>query len=152
MRPKKSILLYCPNEITRRVLTFQMDIWGYRVVSADLETMESVCVSGTFDMVLLVPGFPHKDWRRFHAAATRMEQAQTAAGGSIRIYDTMKVLPISVAPMVHRIPQFPPSVEFLRETIRTLVARKRGPKKILRKELTSPMHLPGAAAEKAAVA
>ncbi len=142
MRPKKSILLYCANEITRNVLIFQMETWRYRVAYGELDQLVCMCAMEEFDLVLLLPGSMASSWRQFRRIAEKLERIQTGRYFAIRIYDTMKVLPESVAPAVHRIPTFPPSVEFLRVTMRTLMARKRGPRGSHR-ELLPPVFEPG---------
>jgi hypothetical protein len=78
----------------------------------------------------MLPGFEYSRWRELHNVATQCEILQMETGGSIRIYDTQQVLPESVAPSVHRIPNVPiNSAEYLRVQLRNITARKRGPKK-----------------------
>lgn len=131
MRHKKTILMYCANEVTREVLEFQMETWGYKVTAtSELCLMAPALRARHYDLVLLLPGFSHRNWTEFAKAARELEFLQMERDGSIRIYDTQKALPEAVAPSVHRIPNVAiNSAEYLREQMKIITARKRGPSK-----------------------
>jgi hypothetical protein len=127
MRPRKTILLYCPNTVIRDLHLFQMDLWHFRVTCAGLDEMVDALVRQEYDLVLLRLTSEEKKWKHFAVVASALEKLQLARRRTIRIYDTSKTLPDDVVPTIYRIPAGPLGVEFFRETLKTVVARKRGP-------------------------
>lgn len=130
MRPKRSVLLVCPNEITASHLTVTIDVWGYRIVTIhDIDEAESALSNAHFDLVILMPGREPKKHEHFSAMAKKIEAIQTERGDQTRVFDSMKILPLWMPEGVVRITGMVVNAELLREGIRVAMARRIGPKK-----------------------
>lgn len=130
MRPKKTILLMCPREVTASVLKYQMNLWGYRteVIQTAEETLAAVKCS-PFDLVIMMPSGIPGTHAAFMKAASEIECIQADRLSVVRVFDSMDHLgawrlECAVSSIV------PPrsSVEALRAAIKVLVTRKRGPR------------------------
>lgn len=134
MRPKKTVLLVCPNEITASHLTVTMrDIWSYRVVVLTEITDGVRAVSGIgFDLAVLMPTLNKADHARFSEAAKAIKAIQDENSFQTAIFDRQKVLDGGMAEGVNRFASdVMVGLDVLRNGMIQALARKRGPKKRL---------------------
>jgi CheY-like chemotaxis protein len=128
MRPKKVILCVDDNEQTLSVRTFLLETRGYRVLNAStsqqaLEILENTA-AGTLDLLiadLLLPGMDGNE-------LVRRAKAMHPLLPTLIVSGTVQSLERALAADAF-LPKGASSPVELLERIRTLVARKRGPKK-----------------------
>lgn len=124
MRPRKVVLICCASEFRLSLLRFQLDIWGYRVISAT--SMRSALALLRFEpahLVLLVLNKQAPEWKNFTSVCDALQTVQAGRGDELRIYDPLQALDASTALCIPG-----DTAEVLRQHIRMAVSRKRGPK------------------------
>lgn len=133
MRPKKRVLLVCADEFRMQELTMQLDVWGYRMLRADSEDvaleMLRAYECGEIDVVLVhLP---------LEGAADVLREAKQLHpyAPTVASYDSARFDDYSwVDVMLARV-----SAAELRERLKIVAARKRGPHK---KPVASVLSLP----------
>jgi CheY-like chemotaxis protein len=139
MRPKKTILCVDDNEQILSVRTFLLETRGYRVLSytSSREALEILANSapGTIDLLLSDLILPQMDGNELVRRAKELHPSLPAmiVSGTVTSYDRAGRADIFL-------PKGACTPVELLERVRILVARKRGPKKLL---LPSP-HAAGA--------
>jgi CheY-like chemotaxis protein len=129
MRPKKKILLYCRDAKQTSVLCFLLRNWGYAVtavsrIGAALELLEA---GDWFHGVLLFADASDVKHATFAVCATEIEKLQGKRGDALRLCVSGAETPVSFLPTIFRL-----DVQchlWLREGVRLMVGRKRGPRK-----------------------
>ena len=130
MRPKKTILCVDDNEQMLSVRTFLLETKGYRVLSVGSphEALEHIvrAVPGSIDLLLCDLLMPLMDGNELVRRAKQLHPALPAmiVSGTVAAYDRAGCADVFL-------PKGACSPMELLERIRILVARKRGPKKIL---------------------
>jgi hypothetical protein len=128
MPPRKTILIVCGNEVTASVLRTQMDVWGYAVtVQHDRSKVAAQLAAKPFDLVLMKAPEEQARWQDFAQLAEEIYPLQKFRGSKLAIYDKHKSFPDDLAPGVDRIKNMGYEVEHLRHSLKSLMARKRGP-------------------------
>ncbi len=130
MRPKKTILCVDDNEQILSVRTFLLETRGYRVMAAStaqeaLERLEST-LPGTIDLLLCDLIMPQMDGNELVRRAKMMHPGLPAliVSGTVNAADRALYADVFL-------PKGASSPAELIERIRILVARKRGPKKMV---------------------
>ncbi len=130
MRPRKTILLVCANEVSASVLSYQMDIWRYDVtVQHDHQAVRKQVKQHAYDIVLLVPKVNEYSWPGFAELAEDINKVQLYRHQVCRILDSLGLLTVGLAPNVARITTYEGGSARLRDELKTAAAKKRGPKK-----------------------
>jgi hypothetical protein len=134
MRPKKSVLLFCPFELVASEHAFKMRTWGYDVttVIAAGEVIPTL-KRKPHDLVLVMPSSDSRTWNDFDHAAQVASDIQWKRQSEIRLYDWAGVLKGNPEIALGVTPLPVPAKDFgaLRDAIRIAMCRKRGPKKPL---------------------
>jgi hypothetical protein len=137
MRPRRRILLVDPDADRRTINRFVLDIWGYRVfVAGNERAAAAVMKAQALDLVV---GFAGVNERKVAAHSFRHAVTSLMARGKGDVVDAWcdRIL-------------LAPSMTELRETVKVLTRRKRGPKKgFKRNPLADAMPMPLRAAEAA---
>lgn len=130
MRPKKTILCVDDNEQALSVRTFLLETRGYRVIAAPsahhaLEVVER-SLPGSIDLLLCDLIMPQMDGNELVRRAKQLHPGLPAmiVSGTVNAFD--RALHADVF-----LPKGAYSTAEMIERIRVLVARKRGPKKVL---------------------
>src|ERR1700728_4844637 len=130
MRPKKTILCVDNNEQALSVRTFLLETRGYRIIAVNtaqeaLEVLER-SVPGTLDLVLSDLLMPQMDGNELVRRAKQLHPGLPAmiVSGTVNAFD--RALHADVF-----LPKGASSPAEMIERIRVLVARKRGPKKVI---------------------
>jgi two-component system, OmpR family, response regulator CpxR len=130
MRPKKTILCVDDNEQMLSVRTFLLSTKGYRVISVGSphEALEHIvrAVPGSIDLLLCDLLMPVMDGNELVRRAKELHPALPAmiVSGTVVAYDRAGSADVFL-------PKGACSPMELLERVRILVARKRGPKKVL---------------------
>lgn len=113
-------------------MMMQLRTWGYEVFdAADLLIAEAQLAKTWFHLVVLVPGWLGEQ-DGFAEAAERMYAVQVEREQEFRIYDRLCTLAGDVVPTIQRIGAFPYSAILFRQSVSDAMARKRGPKPLLK--------------------
>jgi two-component system response regulator CpxR len=135
MRPKKSILCVDANEQLLSVRKFLLETRGYRVLTAStsyqaLEILQTT-LPGTLDLILSDLIMPQMDGNELVRRAKQLHPGLPAmiVSGTVNSFDR------AIAADVF-LPKGACSASEMLERIRVLVARKRGPKKIVKPDYT----------------
>jgi two-component system response regulator CpxR len=130
MRPKKTILCVDDNEQVLSVRTFLLETRGYRIIAAKnaqeaLEVLEQ-SLPGTLDLILSDLLMPQMDGNELIRRAKQLHPGLPSmiVSGTVNAFD--RALHADVF-----LPKGASSPAEMIERIRILVARKRGPKKIV---------------------
>jgi two-component system, OmpR family, response regulator CpxR len=130
MRPKKTILCVDDNEQVLSVRTFLLETRGYRIITANnaqeaIEVLER-SLPGTVDLILCDLLMPQMDGNELVRRAKQLHPGLPAmiVSGTVNAFD--RALHADVF-----LPKGASSPAEMIERIRVLVARKRGPKKII---------------------
>jgi CheY-like chemotaxis protein len=130
MRPKKTILCVDDNEQILSVRTFLLETRGYRVVAAltaqhALEHLEQ-SVPGSVDLILCDLLMPQMDGNELVRRAKQLHPGLPAmiVSGTVNAFDRAVCADVFL-------PKGACSPAEMIERVRVLVARKRGPKKVL---------------------
>lgn len=130
MRPKKTILCVDDNEQVLSVRTFLLETRGYRViaVSTPQEALDTIAsaVPGSLDLLLSDLLMPQMDGNELVRRAKQLHPCLPAmiVSGSVSAYDRAVRADVFL-------PKGACSPAELLERVRVLVARKRGPKKVI---------------------
>lgn len=130
MRPKKTILCVDDNEQILSVRTFLLQTRGYRVIAVPTpqEALEAVADSlpGAFDLLLCDLLMPGMDGNELVRRAKELQPSLPAmiVSGTVQTYDRAGRADVFL-------PKGASSPAELLERVRVLVARKRGPKKVV---------------------
>jgi two-component system response regulator CpxR len=130
MRPKKTILCVDDNEQILSVRTFLLQTRGYRVIAGPTpqEALEAVANSlpGAFDLLLCDLLMPGMDGNELVRRAKELQPSLPAmiVSGTVQTYDRAGRADVFL-------PKGASSPAELLERVRVLVARKRGPKKVV---------------------
>jgi two-component system response regulator CpxR len=130
MRPKKIILCVDDNEQVLSVRTFLLETRGYRVLQANSsqEALEQIqqAVPGTIDLLLCDLLLPQMDGNELVRRAKQLHPCLPAmiVSGTVNAADRAVCADVFL-------PKGASSPSELLERIRVLVARKRGPRKVL---------------------
>ena len=130
MRPKKTILSVDDNETTLSVRTFLLETRGYRVLAVHTpnEALEILASSmpGSIDLLLCDLMMPRMDGNELVRRAKELHPALPAmiVSGTVTSYDRAGRADAFL-------PKGAGSPAELLERVRILVARKRGPKKLI---------------------
>lgn len=130
MRPKKTILCVDDNEQVLSVRTFLLETRGYRViaVSTPQEALDTIAgaIPGSLDLLLSDLLMPQMDGNELVRRAKQLHPALPAmiVSGSVSAYDRAVRADVFL-------PKGACSPAELLERVRVLVARKRGPKKVI---------------------
>jgi two-component system, OmpR family, response regulator CpxR len=130
MRPKKTILCVDDNEQILSVRTFLLETRGYRVVAAhsaqEALTVLDQYLPGTLDLILCDLLMPQMDGNELVRRAKQLHPGLPAmiVSGTVNAFD--RALHADVF-----LPKGASSPAEMIERIRVLVARKRGPKKVV---------------------
>ena len=130
MRPKKTILCVDDNETILSVRTFLLETRGYRVIAVPTphEALETISNSapGSLDLLLCDLVMPQMDGNELVRRAKQIQPALPAmiVSGSVTAYERAGRADVFL-------PKGACSPAELLERVRVLVARKRGPKKLV---------------------
>ena len=140
MRPKKSILCVDDNEQLLSVRKFLLETRGYRVLTANtsrqaLEILQA-SIPGTLDLILSDLIMPQMDGNELVRRAKQLHPGLPAmiVSGTVTSFDR------AIAADVF-LPKGACSPSEMLERIRVLVARKRGPKKTVKPDYTTPEYV-----------
>ncbi len=135
MRPKKTILCVDDNEQALSVRTFLLETRGYRVIPAlssqhALEVVER-SIPGSIDLLLCDLLMPQMDGNELVRRAKQLHPSLPSmiVSGTVSTFD--RALHADVF-----LPKGASSAAEMIERIRVLVARKRGPKKVIHPTLS----------------
>lgn len=122
MRPKRRILLYCVDESATCEMRFRLDLWGFAVESCETYKAAIALSRKFFDCAFIV--------------AVTSDDALDLAKVLKRVSPELRVIELrkkmSMVQTLADVVLFEGSgYDEVRETIRTVVARKRGPKKAI---------------------
>jgi two-component system, OmpR family, response regulator CpxR len=140
MRPKKTILCVDDNEQILSVRTFLLETRGYRVIAAhsaqEALTVLDQYLPGTLDLILCDLIMPQMDGNELVRRAKQLHPGLPAmiVSGTVNAFDRA----------VHAdvfLPKGASSPAEMIERIRVLVARKRGPKKVVTVSTSQSPHL-----------
>jgi CheY-like chemotaxis protein len=130
MRPPKTILLVEPNDCTASIMAKRLWVWGYRVTTVyAYEDAIPKLREEQYDLVLLLPLFNHLTWPHLSQVAIQVAEVQRQRHRATRIHDVQNQLPAEYALGVDRIKGIEQANYQLRESLRIILTRKRGPKK-----------------------
>ncbi len=136
MRPRRTVLLVCPNEVTASVFAFNLDVWGFRATSLhDVDEAVELLRSREFDLALLLPGTRAAEAEWFARRAIEIDALQRERDGRTLLYDSEGLLTADAAQGVSRLFAPVKCAEAVREAVRVALARRRGPKKVRAREL-----------------
>jgi two-component system, OmpR family, response regulator CpxR len=138
MRPRKTILCVDDDEQVLSVRSFLLATWGYRVVSVgngeEALKLLGRLLPGTVDLLLtdlLMPGMDGNELVR-RAKQLHPELPAMIVSGMVKAFDRAHYADVFLPKGI--------AMAEMRERIRVLVARRRGPTKLL-----PPVYLPEAA-------
>lgn len=130
MRPKKTILCVDDNEQILSIRTFLLQTRGYRVIAVPTpqEALEAIAdaLPGTFDLLLCDLLMPGMDGNELVRRSKELQPSLPAmiVSGTVQTYDRAGRADVFL-------PKGASSPAELLERVRVLVARKRGPKKVV---------------------
>lgn len=120
MRPRKRILLYCIDELALREMRMRLDIWGYSIDACNTYQNAIALARGWYDCAFII--------------AMTADDAVDLALVLKRINPELRV--VELRKKMSMVQTLADVVRFegdgfaeVRETVRLLVERKRGPKK-----------------------